>query len=79
MVENLCLILSLGAIFIQIWTLISAMESYLEGNFSHLGPTLALSGIAFACCILTAWTTTFDFSRKLRKGGEIKNADRGNI
>jgi FtsH-binding integral membrane protein len=63
MVENLCLILSLGAIFIQIWTLMSAMESYLEGNYDHLGPTLVLSGIALACCALTAWTTTFDFSR----------------
>ncbi len=58
MIENVCLILSLGAIFVQIWILFSAMESYLEGETSHLIGALALSGMALLCCGLTAFTTT---------------------
>lgn len=58
MIENVCLILSLGAIFVQIWVLFSAMESYLEGETSHLAGALVLSGIALLCCGLTAFTTT---------------------
>lgn len=59
MIENVCLILSLGAIFIQIWILFSAMESHLEGESSHLMGAAVLSGIALLCCGLTAFTTTF--------------------
>lgn len=64
MVGNLCLFVSLGALFIQIWTLMSAVESYLRGDYQHLGPALILSLIALACCGLSAWTTLFDFSHK---------------
>lgn len=59
MIENVCLILSLGAIFVQIWVLMSAVESYLEGETSHLLGAGVLSGIALLCCGLTALTTTF--------------------
>lgn len=58
MIENVCLILSLGSIFVQIWVLFSAMESYLEGKTSYLIGALVLSGIALLCCGLTAFTTT---------------------
>lgn len=59
MISNVCLILSLGAIFLQIWVLLSSVETFLEGNFEHLGAALLLSGIALLCCALTAFTTTF--------------------
>ncbi len=68
MVGNLCLLLSLGALFIQIWTLMSAVESYLRGEYRHLGPALILSLLALACCALSAWTTTFDFSQNNKDG-----------
>ena len=68
MVGNLCLLLSLGALFIQIWTLMSAVESYLRGDYQHLGPAVILSLMALACCALSAWTTTFDFSYKNKNG-----------
>lgn len=57
MVETLCLILSLGAIFIQIWILASSMESYLRGGPAHLGAAVIMSGIGLACCALAAFTT----------------------
>jgi len=65
MVETLCLMLSLGAIFFQIWVLMWAVESYLAGRTTYLGSALMLSGLALACCLLTAWTTTLEpFKRK---------------
>ena len=60
MVENVCLILSLGAIFTQIWILFSAMESYLEGKTSHLIGAIILSGIALLCCGFMAFTTALN-------------------
>lgn len=69
MIENVCLILSLGAIFTQIWILVSAMESYLEGKTSHLVGALILSGIALLCCGLTAATTTFSVTATEKDAG----------
>lgn len=71
-VENLCLILSLGAIFIQIWVLISAVDSYLAAKWHFLGAAMVLSGICLACCVLTAWTTTLNVT-----GNAGKNKSRG--
>ena len=59
-VGNVCLILSLGAIFLQVWALITATEFLLQHKYDKLWPTLVLSGLALACCALTAWTTTLD-------------------
>ncbi len=76
MVENLSLILSLGAIFIQIWVLMWAVESYLAARTGLLGSALVLSGMALACCALTAWTTTLNPLNKRRhkkKGGEPRH------
>jgi len=61
MIGNVCLILSLGAIFIQIWILMSATESYLEGKTDYILGALILSGLALACCTLTAATTLYYF------------------
>ena len=57
MILVVCLILSLGAIFLQIWILSSSFESYLAGKTQTLMASLLLSGLALACCSLTAWTT----------------------
>lgn len=58
-VVNVCMILSLGAIFLQIWILIAETNVVLGGGgaeFRWAG--LGLSALALACCALTAWTTT---------------------
>lgn len=68
MIENVCLVLSLGAIFVQIWLLISAMEMLLKGNSGHLGAAVLLSGIALGCCGLTALTTLGPFSGGRKRG-----------
>ncbi len=62
MVENICLILSLGAIFVQIWALMSGVESYLEGKHKYLIASLILSALCLACSALTAFTTTLQLS-----------------
>ena len=62
MVETICLILSLGAIFLQIWLLLSGLESFFRGEYDRLWATLALSVVALLCCALTAWTTTLDLT-----------------
>ena len=58
MVETVCLILTLGAIFLQIWIFLSSIESFLQGEYNRLWASVALSGLALLCCGLTAWTTT---------------------
>lgn len=65
--ETLGLILSLGAIFIQIWVLTSAMHSLLSGQTKHLLAALVLSGSALACCALTALTTMPGFLHYLTR------------
>ena len=58
-VVNVCVILSLGAIFLQIWILIAETNFALGGGGSeHRWAGLGLSALALACCALTAWTTT---------------------
>jgi len=58
---NVCLSLALGAIFLQIWILISSLESLLQGKYDTLWASALLSGAAVLCCALTAWTTTINF------------------
>lgn len=65
--EVLGLFLSLGAIFVQIWVLTSAMHSLLSGEPKHLVAALLLSGAAFCCCALTALTTMPGFLRFLTR------------
>ena len=67
MVENLGVILSLSAIFVQIWILMSGVESYLKGDYSRLAPSLFMSAVAWSCCLLTALTTSLmPFLSKLK-------------
>jgi len=55
--ENLGAIVSLGAIFIQIWILSASVHSLFLGKTDYLGAALILSGLALFCCALCAWTT----------------------
>lgn len=65
--EVLGLFLSLGAIFLQIWVLTSAMHSLLSQEPKHLMAALFLSAGAFCCCALTALTTMPSFLRFLTR------------
>ncbi len=66
--ETLGLFLSLGAIFIQIWVLTSAMHAFLSGESDHLPAALILSAGSLTCCALTALTTMPAFLRMLTGG-----------
>lgn len=55
--DYLGIILSLGALFIQIWLLSSSVHSFFLGNTEHLEEALILSAFSFFCCALCAWTT----------------------
>lgn len=68
MVENVCLILSSGAVFLQIWILSSTIETWFEGTTHGLIASVILSGIALLTCLLTAWTTTLDFTKGISEG-----------
>lgn len=68
MIEMICLILSMGAVFLQIWVLSSALESYFEGRYDDLSASLILSGVAFLLCALTAWTTKINFMKGIQEG-----------
>ncbi len=65
-IEIVCLILSLGCIFLQIWIMATTLESFFQGKTHHLLASVMLSMIAFGVCALTAWTT----SMNLLKGSE---------
>ncbi len=64
-IELICLLLSLGAIFIQIWILTSSWEAYFEGDNHRLIPAIVLSFCAFLACALSAWTTGMSFMKKM--------------
>lgn len=65
-IEVVCLILSLGSIFMQIWILATSLEAFFQGKIQHLLASVLLSMVAFGVCALTAWTTGMD----LMKGSE---------
>jgi len=71
MVETVCLLLSGGAVFFQIWILSSALESWFENDTHGLIASVILSGVALLTCVLTAWTTTLDFSKGIAEGRTI--------
>jgi len=60
MASNVCVMISLAAVFTQIWTMISGVESFLQGDYQTLFASLVLSGIALALCGFSAWVTTLD-------------------
>jgi ABC-type transport system involved in cytochrome bd biosynthesis fused ATPase/permease subunit len=67
-IETVCLILSLGVIFIQIWILATTLEAYFQGKTEHLMASVILSLIAFGVAALTAWTVGNDFMKGSEEG-----------
>jgi ABC-type transport system involved in cytochrome bd biosynthesis fused ATPase/permease subunit len=67
-IEMVCLILSLGAIFIQIWVLATTLEAYFQGKTEHILASVFLSLAAFAVCALTAWTTGMNSMKGSEEG-----------
>lgn len=67
-IEIVCLLLSLGAIFFQIWFLATTMESFFQGHNERLLAGVALSFIAFGVCALTAWTTGMEQMKGAEEG-----------
>lgn len=67
-VETLALIVSLGAVFLQIWVLISSIESYFKGNYANLLPSVFLSGLAFIACGIGVLLTNIDFLKGWSEG-----------
>ena len=67
-VETVALMISLGAIFLQIWVLISGIESYLKGKYINLLPSVILSGLAFMACSISVLLTNLNFLKGLTEG-----------
>lgn len=68
LVERLGLIISLGAIFLQIWVLISGVEAYLRGRNELLFPSVILSGLALLACGVSVALTNLNFLKGIRVG-----------
>lgn len=71
MTESVCLVLSSGAVFLQIWILSSTIEAWFEGSVQGLMASVILSGVALTTCLLAAWTTTLDFSKSITEGRTV--------
>ena len=67
-VETVALLISLGAIFLQIWVLLSGIESYFKGKYENLLPSVILSGLAFAACGFSVFLTNIDFLKGMTEG-----------
>jgi hypothetical protein len=67
-IETVALIISLGAIFLQIWVLLSGIESYLAGNYENLLPSVILSGLAFTACAIGVLLTNMNFLKGITEG-----------
>lgn len=67
-VEALALVVSLGAVFFQIWVLISQLEAYFRGNHANLLPSVILSGLALLACAGSIWLIDLHFLKGIRDG-----------
>jgi|CXWL01.1.fsa_nt_gi hypothetical protein len=67
-VETVALIISFGGIFLQIWVLISGLESYFKGKYENLLPSVILSGLAFLACGIGIFLTNLDFLKGMSDG-----------
>lgn len=67
-VETMALLLSLGAVFLQIWILISALEADFKGQYEHLGPSVILSALALAACSVSVFLTKLPFLKGMTEG-----------
>ncbi len=67
-VEAVGLIISMGAVFLQIWILLSGIESFFKGNYSNLFPSMILSGFAFLACLFSIFLTKIDFLKGMNEG-----------
>ena len=67
-IESVCLFISLGGVFFQIWILISGIEAYLRGNYAVLFPMMILSGLVFLSCGAGVFLTNIDFLKGITEG-----------
>ncbi len=67
-VETVGLMISLGAIFLQIWVLISGIEALFKGKYANLLPSVILSGLAFFACGMSVFLTQLSFLKGLTTG-----------
>ena len=68
MVEFVCLLVCLGAVFFQIWLLLSIIETSSQQHHQLLLPSVVLSGLAFLGCGLSVLLTSVDFLKGLTEG-----------
>lgn len=67
-IEIVGLLVSLGAVFLQIWVLITAIEFSFKGVYSNLFPSVILSGLAFVACGFSVFLTNLHSFNGLMQG-----------
>lgn len=76
--ETMALIISLGAIFFQIWVLFSAIESFFRGQYTNLLPSVILSALAFLAAGVAVILTNIN-SFKGATEGRTKTYQKGSL
>jgi hypothetical protein len=67
-IEMVCLFMSLGAVFLQIWVLVTAIDAYFKNNFHIIVPLVILSGLSFLICGLSFYLTDVNFLKGITEG-----------
>ena len=67
-VETVALIVSLGAVFFQIWILISSLDAYFKGKYANLLPSVLLSGVALMAGAISVFLTKLNFLKGITEG-----------
>ncbi len=67
-VETVCLFMSVGAVFLQIWVISTAIGAYFKGNVHIILPLTILSGCGFLICGVSVYLTKVDFFKGITEG-----------
>ena len=67
-IEMVCLFMSLGAVFFQIWVLVTAIDAYFKNNFHIIVPLVILSALGFMICGLSVYLTDVNFLKGITEG-----------
>ncbi len=66
--ESVCLFMSLGAVFFQIWVLMIALDAYMKGVFHIVIPLTILSGLGLLVCGASVYLTQINYLKGITEG-----------
>lgn len=67
-IEAVCLFISLGAIFFQIWVLMVSLDAYFKENLHIILPLTILSCLGLLICGISVYLTHINFLKGITEG-----------